>query len=113
MHSKPPATTTSLYPKPILYDPNTIVFMPEAQTLLTLMQGTLIGIPAPREAYLAGLCPNPEGQTIPKITSSTYLGSSLIDDKAALIAIDPNSVALTLESLPIKEPIGVLFPATI
>jgi len=76
------------------------------------MHGTLSGIPAPREAYLAGLCPKPDGQTMPKITSSTALGSSFIELNAAFIAIDPSSVALTLESLPMKEPMGVLLPAT-
>jgi len=33
--------------------------------------------------------------------------------KAALIAIDPNSVAFTLDNLPKKLPMGVLLPATI
>lgn len=46
------------------------VFIPEAHTLLTFVQGTLIGIPAPSEAYLAGFYPIPAEQTFPNITSS-------------------------------------------
>ena len=49
---------------------------------------------------------------LPNITSSTLVGSRLMEDKAPLIAIDPNSVALILDNLPLKVPMGVLFPAT-
>jgi len=52
--SNPPATTISDCPKAIDYAPSIIAFIPDAQTLLTLEQGTLIGIPAPRDAYLQG-----------------------------------------------------------
>lgn len=48
-----------------------MAFIPEAQTLLMLVTGTPIGIPAPKEAYLPGDYPNPAGHTFPKITSST------------------------------------------
>ena len=56
-----------------------IDFRPDAQTLLTFVQGVPIGNPAFKAAYLAGdfsikyniTCPYPADNTFPKITSST------------------------------------------
>ena len=77
-----------------------------------LVTGTETGIPAPNEAYLAGLYPKPAAQTLPRMTSSTCSGEILAEAKAPLIAIEPNSVALIFDNLPKKVPMGVLFPAT-
>lgn len=67
---------------------------------------------APNEAYLAGDYPYPAAMTFPRITSSMWEGSKLIDLRAPSVAKEESSVALNLESLPKKEPIGVLLPAT-
>lgn len=88
------------------------VLTPEAHTLLTRVQGDPYGSPAPREACLAGFWPIPPDITFPMMTSSTLDGSRLIWDSAALMAKDPSSEPLILESPPRKVPIGVLLPAT-
>lgn len=111
--SNPPVTTHPAYPDKIAQVPNEIVLSPEAQTLLIVVQGTCIGIPAPKEAYRAGAYPTPAETTFPKITSSTWLGSKLMEDKAPFIAVDPSSVALIFDNFPKNVAIGVLFPATI
>lgn len=46
-------------------------FIPDAQTLLTVVQTTELGIPAPSAACLAGACPKFALRTLPKKTSST------------------------------------------
>lgn len=89
------------------------VFKPEAQTLLTLVTGTVMGIPAPKEAYLPGDYPKPAAQTFPNKTSSTTSGEIYPAYKAPVMAADPNSVAFTLDNFPKKDPMGVLLPATI
>jgi hypothetical protein len=43
MLSKPPETTIPLSPKAMLYAAKQIVFIPEAQTLLTAVEGVPIG----------------------------------------------------------------------
>lgn len=68
MDSKPPVTTTSEWPSAIDCAPNTIDFMPDEQTLLIVVQGTLISIPPFRDACLAGAWPTPAERTFPKIT---------------------------------------------
>lgn len=88
--SKPPATTTSACPKAIDCEPNTIDFIPEEQTLLMVVQGTLISIPPFSEACRAGAWPTPAESTLPNITSLTSFGLSLIESKAPLIAIPPS-----------------------
>jgi hypothetical protein len=40
-------------------------FMPEPQTLFTVVQRTLMGMPAPMDAWRAGACPSPAGSTQP------------------------------------------------
>lgn len=44
-------------------------FIPDAQTLLTVVQTTELGIPAPSAACLAGACPKFALRTLPKKTS--------------------------------------------
>lgn len=52
--SKPPVTTVSACPSAIDCDPKTIDFNPDEHTLLTVVQGTVTGIPPLIEACLAG-----------------------------------------------------------
>ena len=46
MFSIPPATTISASPKAMVCAANMIDFIPEEQTLFTVVQGTVSGIPA-------------------------------------------------------------------
>ena len=50
----PPAITISASPVLIAWAPSIIDFMPEAHTLLIVVQGTLFGIPEFRATCLAG-----------------------------------------------------------
>lgn len=58
-------------------------FIPEAQTLLMVVQTTELEIPAPNAACLAGACPKFAQRTLPKNTSCTVLGSTLALLRAA------------------------------
>lgn len=55
-----------------------IVFIPDEQTLLTVVHGTPLSTPPLIEACRAGACPNPADTTFPKYTSFISLESSLI-----------------------------------
>jgi hypothetical protein len=57
--------------------------MPDAQTLLTVVQTTVFGIPAPKAACLAGACPKLALKTLPKKTSCTVDGSTFALLRAA------------------------------
>lgn len=57
--------------------------MPDAQTLLTVVQTTVFGIPAPRAACLAGACPKLALKTFPKKTSCTRAASTFALFRAA------------------------------
>ena len=59
MFSMPPATTISALPKAMACAPNITAFILEAHTLFTVVQGTVLGIPALMLACLAGACPFP------------------------------------------------------
>lgn len=111
-------------------------FIPEAQTLLTVVQITELGIPAPRAACLAGACPTLALITFPKNTSCTSDGSTFALLRAATdrqkqckhifikfqmhrkkhchrfpylpsIAIEPSLVADKDDRVPRNPPIGV------
>lgn len=45
--------------------PNIIAFIPEAQTLLTVVPGVVFGIPAQMDACVTGACPTPADSTFP------------------------------------------------
>lgn len=64
------------------------------------------------EACLAGAWPTPALNTLPRITSSIYFGLTFIESRAPLITIPPSSGAWNCDNLPINDPIGVLFAAT-
>lgn len=84
-----------------------VAFMPDAQTLLTVVQTTVFGIPAPKAACLAGACPKLALKTLPKKTSCTRDGSTFALLRAASIAIEPSFVAGKEDKPPRKLPIGV------
>ena len=67
---------------------NMVDFMPEAQTLLIVVQGIVFGSPEKRTACLLGAWPMPALTTFPRNTSSISeeLGSIFARDNAALIA---------------------------
>lgn len=111
--SNPPVTTVLAWPRAIDWAPNTMDLRPEEQTLLMVVQGTLVPIPPFNEACRAGAWPTPADSTLPKMTSSTYLGLSWIESRAPLMANPPSSGAWKLESFPLIDPMGVLLAATI
>lgn len=105
-------TTVLLCPKAIDWEPKTILFKPEEQTLFKVVQGVSTPRPALIEACLAGAWPKPAEITFPKITSSTYFGLRLIDSRAPLMANPPSWGAVKFEIFPKNEPMAVLFAAT-
>lgn len=88
-------------------------FMPEEQTLLTVVQVVDVGNPPKMAACLAGACPTPAESTLPKIASSTFLLSNDIDCRADLMQCPPSCGPVMADNLPMYEPIGVLLAATI
>src|ERR1700740_1500373 len=84
--------------------------MPEPQTLLIVVQGTLSGSPAKREAWRAGAWPTPAGSTQPLSVSSICSGTSSARSSAAAIATAPSCGADFDESSPWNAPIGVRAP---
>lgn len=115
MLSMPPATTTSLMPSWMLCAASIVAvknerqislwqvlhslarnkanqnlrrvpFIPDAQTLLTVVQTTEFGTPAPNAACLAGACPKFALRTLPKKTSCTDDGSTLALFRAASVS---------------------------
>ncbi len=113
MFSIPPATTISASPKAIAWAPCITAFIPEAQTLFIVVQGTVFGIPAKMAACLAGAWPVPACTTFPISTSFTKLGSRFILFNAPSMAMAPNFGAGTVDNPPIKLPMGVLTAETI
>jgi hypothetical protein len=64
----PPATTTSASPAAIIWSARYTAFSPDRQTLLTLTDGTRMGMPALTAAWRAGTWPCPAIRTWPMIT---------------------------------------------
>ncbi|WVZ09661.1 hypothetical protein V8G54_014191 [Vigna mungo] len=113
MLSIPPATTISLRPNCMVSAASMVAFIPDAHTLLIVVQITDVGIPAPNAACLAGACPKFALRTFPKNTSCTSEGSTFALLRAFLITIEPNSVAERDDREPSKPPIGVRATPTI
>ena len=63
--------------------------------------------------YLSGAYPRPACITHPKKLSSISVAGTPAASRVPFVAQIPSSGALTDDSYPIKEPIGVLFPSTI
>ena len=87
--------------------------MLDAQTLLTVSEGSEIGSPAPTAAWRAGACPAPAWSTWPMIAYSTSSSATSTRSSAARIAIAPSSVASYPASLPPSLPNGVRTAETI
>jgi len=68
MDSIPPATATSISPARISWSASAIAFRPDRHTLLIVMAGTSLGIPAPIAACRAVIWPAPACSTWPMIT---------------------------------------------
>ena len=66
--SIPPATTTSNSPARISCAASAMASSPDRHTLLTVMDGTVIGMPAATAACRAGFWPAPAWSTCPMIT---------------------------------------------
>ena len=86
-------TITSWSPARIIASAIWTARIEEAQTLLIVSAGVSFGSPAPIAACLAGAWPAPACSTWPMITYSGSSGSSPIRSSAALITIEPSSVA--------------------
>ena len=85
---------------------------PERHTLLTLTDGTDIGMPALTAAWRLGTWPWPAINTWPTTTWSTSSGATPARSRAAAMATPPRSAAEREASAPDIFPIGVLAPAT-
>ena len=107
MLSIPPATTTSVRPHKMDWAPRAMAFMPEEQTLLTVVQSVESGRPARSEACRAGAWPTFALTTLPMKTSLTSPGWTPALSRAPLMAMEPSSGAERWESPPWKAPWGV------
>src|SRR3954469_1205518 len=105
--SIPPVTTTSTSPARIIESAISTARIEDAHTLLTVSEGTSIGIPPPIAAWRAGACPAPACSTWPMITYSTSLPSSPIRSSPARMTIAPRSVAEWPFRPPPRRPNGV------
>ncbi len=110
--SIPPATTTSNSPARISWSASAIASMPDRQTLLTVIAGTVIGMPALTAAWRAVIWPVPACSTWPMITYSTESAAMPARSMAAEIATPPRSTAENPDNDPSIFPIGVRAPAT-
>src|ERR1700754_993814 len=110
--SMPPATTTAAEPALIRSCPSMMAFMPEPQTLLTVVAPVLTGIPALIAAYSAGAWPRLAGSTQPTITSLTSLAAIPDCSRAALIAVAPRVGVGTPVNWPRNEPMAVRLAPT-
>src|SRR5262245_49493362 len=107
MDSIPPATATSYSPAWMAFDASMTARMPEPQTLWTVTQGTVFGMPAPSDAWRAGAWPIPAWRTLPRMTCSTSSGFTPERSSAARMAAEPRAGAGRDESFPRNEPTGV------
>src|SRR4029453_6925364 len=86
---------------------------PERHTLLIVVDGTVIGMPAATAAWRAVIWPAPACSTWPMITYSTWSGRTPPRSRAASIAWPPSAVAGRDFRLPSKRPMGVRAALTI
>jgi hypothetical protein len=112
MFSIPPATTTCASPFRIRSAARFTALSEEAQTLLTLNAGTLVGNPALIAACRAGIWPMPAVITVPMMTWSTSAPATWVRSSTSLIATAPSSGAGSVESPPPSLPNGVRAAAT-
>src|SRR5262249_1047159 len=106
--SIPPATIKSASSAAIACAASATAFKPEPQTLLTVNEGTLSGIPAAIADCRAGFIPSPAPRTLPIITSSTSSRSTPARSIADSMTTRPSSVAGTSFSAPPNDPSAVI-----
>ena len=85
---------------------------PDRHTLLMVIEGTDIGIPACTAAWRDGICPAPACSTWPMITYCTWSGVTPERSRAAFMATPPRSMADWSFNAPSSRPIGVRAPWT-
>src|SRR6202453_2082142 len=107
MLSMPPDTTMSAEPAWMMSCASIVAFMPDPQTLLTVVAPVASGSLAPRAACRAGAWPCPAGSTQPMKTSSIRSGDNLARSTAALITWEPSAWALKGERSPMNRHSGV------
>ena len=112
MLSMPPATTMAASPSARMSCASITLFMPDPQTLLTVVAGTLSGRPPAIPAWRAGAWPSPADSTQPISSSEASPGGTPQAASAARIAIPPSSGAASPRSPPWNAPIGVRRAAT-
>lgn len=93
-------------------DPIIMVFIPDEHTLLMVVQIVFVGRPPNMAACRAGAWPSPADTTFPMYTSSTSEAAIPARLTTASIAIPPNWVAESEESVLWKLPMGVRVAAT-
>src|SRR5690348_17108432 len=109
--SMPPATTTLAEPALIKSWPSMMAFMPEPQTLLSVVQPVEGGSPAANAAWRAGAWPRFAGNTEPISTSPTSAGAMPDCCSAAPMAAAPSLGVGKPVNWPRKAPIGVRLAA--
>ena len=90
MLSMPPDSTIPAEPAWMMSCASMVAFMPEPQTLLTVVAPVASGNPAPRAACRAGAWPCPAGNTQPMNTSSIRSGDNVARSTAAPITWEPS-----------------------
>src|ERR671914_1174282 len=103
----PPATATCRSPARTAWSTIPAERSPEAHTLLTVSEGTSLGMPALICAWRLGICPWPAWSTCPNTTFSTCSGATSARSSAAAMAVPPRSVASSGARPPPILPNGV------
>src|SRR5215470_2723092 len=111
--SMPPATMMSYSPSLIRSAAWAIASRPDRQTLLTVVAGMAIGMPALTAACREVIWPAPACSTWPMITYSTWSGVIPARSMAPLMANPPRSTADKPASDPSRRPIPVRAPPMI
>lgn len=106
-------TKLTCWPRASVCEPIIMVFIPDEQTLLMVVQTVLVGSPPKMAACRAGAWPRPAETTFPMYTSLTSDAAIPARFTTASIAIPPNWVAESEDNALWKLPIGVRVAATI
>ena len=85
-----------------------MLFIPDAHTLLMVVQGTEFGIPEAKTACLVGAWPIPADTTFPRYASSMEPGSIFARSIEAEIATEASSGPRNDAKEPWKVAMGVL-----
>src|SRR6266852_5144804 len=112
MLSMPPVTTTVASPARMSSAARLTALSEDAHTLFTVRAGTLVGKPAFRAAWRAGIWPMPAVRTVPMITWWTCAPSTLARWSTSRMTVPPSSGAVREERPPPSLPNGVRAAAT-